>query len=227
MLSTFLVPIHRAGWPFVGLLALVTVGLGLWIESLGWAGAVFTVWCAYFFRDPDRVTPVGETLVVSPADGTIRAIDLASPPPELEMAATVCYRVSIFMNVFNVHVNRIPCDGTVKRLAYRPGKFLNASFDKTSEINERQGICLAMKNGAEIGLVQIAGVIAKRIVCELVQGQPVRAGQRFGMIRFGSRVDLYLPEGLHPLVAVGQRTIAGETVIADFNIPQGRTGESR
>ena len=222
-----MVPINRAGWPFIGLLAVITVGLWLWVETFGWMGLILTVWCAYFFRDPDRVTPVGENLVVSSADGTIRSVTRAPPPPELEMAATVCHHVSIFMNVFNVHVNRVPCDGVVKRLVYRPGKFLNASFEKSSELNERQAICLAMKNGAEIGVVQIAGLIARRIVCDLAEGQAVHAGQRFGMIRFGSRVDLYLPEGLKPLVAVGQRTIAGETVIADFNLPQGRTAESR
>ena len=197
-------------------------------EPLGWIGAVLTAWCVYFFRDPERVTPSRKGLMVSPADGVVQSVDPAVPPAELEMGDAARPRVCVFMNVFNVHVNRIPCDGTITKLAYRPGKFFNASLDKASEFNERQGVRMSTTDGAAIAFVQIAGLVARRILCGLSEGQSVLAGERFGLIRFGSRVDVYLPEGVTPLVIPGQKTIAGETVIADFRAQEPpRTGDIR
>jgi phosphatidylserine decarboxylase len=211
------VPINREGWPFVVLFAIVSALLGglVW-EPLGWLGAILTIWCIYFFRDPDRYTPNREGLIISPADGVVQSIVAATPPPELDMGPEALTRVAVFMNVFDVHVNRAPVEGNVKRLAYRPGAFLNASFDKASEDNERQSILLETDSGKEVAFVQIAGLVARRILCDLSDGQRVVTGQRIGMIRFGSRVDVYLPKGVNPLVSVGQRAIAGETVLADM-----------
>ncbi len=175
-----------------------------------------TAWCVFFFRNPDRVTPCRAGLVVSPADGIVKSTGPAVPPPELELGPATRNRVSVFMNVFDVHVNRIPLGGAIIRLIYRPGRFFNASLDKASEHNERQGVVIATPDGSEIGLVQIAGLVARRILCGLNVGDVVQTGQGFGMIRFGSRVDVYLPPGITTLVAVGQRVIAGETVIADL-----------
>lgn len=228
-LKAVIVPINREGWPFVLLFAVVSVLLGglIW-APLGWLGAVLTAWCIYFFRDPDRFTPTRDGLVVSPADGVVQSIVEATPPPELDMGSEALTRVAVFMNVFDVHVNRIPVEGVVKRLAYRPGAFLNASFDKASEDNERQSVLLETDGGKEIAFVQIAGLVARRIICDLEDGQRVVAGQRMGMIRFGSRVDVYLPKGVNPLVAVGQRAIAGETVLADLKSREKqRQGEVR
>jgi phosphatidylserine decarboxylase len=195
---------------------------------LGWLGALATAWCAFFFRDPDRVTPLREHLVVSPADGLVQAIQPAVPPAELAMPSGSRIRISIFLNIFDVHVNRVPTDGTVTRLAYRPGKFFNAALDKASELNERQSVHLTCRDGRELGFVQIAGLVARRIRCDLREGQSVRAGERFGLIRFGSRLDVYLPPGVHPLVTVGQRMVGGETVIADLaSDEQPRGGEVR
>ena len=228
MLKTVLAPIHRAGWPFVVLFLAGSAGLAYVAEPLGWVGAVLTLWCAYFFRDPQRVTPIRQGLVVSPADGVVQTIDAAAPPPELEMGPAPRPRVCVFMNVFNVHVNRVPCDGTVSKLNYRPGRFFNASLDKASEFNERQSIRLRTADDRNIAFVQIAGLVARRIVCNLGEGQTVRAGERFGLIRFGSRVDVYLPDGVAPLVVPGQRTVAGETVIADVRAQEpARAGEIR
>ena len=228
MLNTVLVPIHRAGWPFIGLFAAVSVGLALVSEPLGWIGAVLTAWCVYFFRDPERVTPTRKGLMVSPADGVVQSVERAVPPAELEMGEAARPRVCVFMNVFNVHVNRIPCDGTITKLAYRPGKFFNASLDKASEFNERQGVRMSTTDGNAVAFVQIAGLVARRILCGLSEGQSVLGGERFGLIRFGSRVDVYLPEGVVPLVVPGQKTIAGETVIADFLAQEPpRTGDIR
>lgn len=228
MLKTILVPIHRDGWPFIGLFAAIAVGLALVAQPLGWLGAVLTAWSAYFFRNPDRVTPARAGLVVSPADGVVQLVDRAPPPAELDMGETPRHRVAVFMNVFNVHVNRIPCDGTVTAASYRPGKFVNASLDKASEFNERQSLRIGIAGGHDLACVQIAGLVARRIRCDVGEGTPVRAGQRFGLIRFGSRLDVYLPEGVAPLVAVGQRTVAGETVIADLNSDEpARAGEVR
>lgn len=216
MLGTFLKPMHREGWKFVPVFAAVTVVLFLIWQPLGWIGVGLTVWCYYFFRDPLRVTPTREGLVISPADGVVSLIERAAPPPELGMGPEPLTRVSVFMNVFNCHVNRAPVPGRVAAVAYRPGKFLNASLDKASEDNERNGIAIEMADGRKVAAVQIAGLVARRILCFVREGDALQTGERFGLIRFGSRVDVYLPEGTAPLVAVGQGTIAGETVLADL-----------
>lgn len=228
MLKIVMVPINPAGWPFIGLFAAATAGLFWALQPLGWIGVVLTLWCTYFFRDPDRVTPVREDLVISPADGVVQLIDEAVPPAELGMGDAPLPRICVFMNVFNVHVNRIPVDGAIAAIAYRPGKFFNASLDKASEFNERMSIRMNSRNGKDIAFVQIAGLVARRIKCDLVEGQTVKAGQRFGLIRFGSRVDVYLPEGTTAMVALGQLTVAGETVIADLTSQEtARMGEVR
>ncbi len=220
--------LHPEGTPFVVGGALVTLILGwLWMP-LGWLGVVVTLWMAYFFRDPDRVTPVRPGLVVSPADGEVSLVCDAAPPAELGMGTAPLQRVSIFLNIFDVHVQRVPIDGTVAAVDYRPGKFLNAALDKASEDNERMSVRLTMTDGRDIAFVQIAGLVARRIKCTLKPGQAARAGERYGIIRFGSRVDVYLPAGAAPLVAVGQRAIGGETVIADLQSGEGlRSGEVR
>jgi len=228
-LSTFTVPpLHREGWRFVGLFA-VGAALLFWLwEPLGWLGVILTAWCAYFFRDPARVTPNRPGLIISPADGVVQMIQPAIPPAELGMDQRPLTRISIFMNVFDVHVNRAPVDGEVVALAYRPGKFVNAALDKASEHNERQSIHLRARDGLDICVVQIAGLVARRIKCELSAGRNVRAGERFGLIRFGSRVDVYLPDGIAPLACVGQRAVAGETVLADLKSDESaRLGETR
>ncbi|WP_347313094.1 phosphatidylserine decarboxylase [Defluviimonas sp. SAOS-178_SWC] len=220
MLSTFIKPMHREGYRFVAIFAAVTLILFLICQPLGWIGVGLTVWCYYFFRDPERVTPVREGLIVSPADGIVQMIGQYAPPEELGLGSEPMTRVAVFMNVFNCHVNRAPIAGRVEKIAYRPGKFLNASLDKASVDNERNGLAIRMEDGRAIGVVQIAGLVARRIVCEVAEGQAVQTGQRFGMIRFGSRLDVYLPDGVAPLVAVGQSTIAGETVLADLASPE-------
>ncbi len=227
-LRSVLVPIHREGWKFIAIFAVATLVL-FWIaEPLGWLGVVLTCWCAYFFRDPPRVTPVRDGLLISPADGVVQMIERAVPPEELGMGTDARTRISVFMNVFDVHVNRSPIDATVLAVAYRPGKFLNAALDKASIDNERQSLRMKLGNGKEIAVVQIAGLVARRILCEAREGQSYKAGERFGLIRFGSRVDVYLDDGMVPLVVTGQRCIAGETVIAeDGATEQPRTGEVR
>ena len=223
-----LVPIHPEGWRFIGIFALVTVFIGFFWSPFLFIGGVLTAWCAYFFRNPDRITPVREGLVISPADGVVQMIESAAPPPELEMGDVPLTRISVFMNVFNVHVNRAPVDGQIAKLAYRPGKFLNASLDKASEHNERQSVKMTMTDGRDIAFVQIAGLVARRILIWVKEGQQLAAGERFGLIRFGSRVDVYLPEGVSPLVCVGQIAVAGETVIADLAADEARReGEQR
>jgi len=210
-----MVPITPEGYPFIGAFALASLIL-FWIWSpLGWIGTVLTLWCVYFFRDPPRVTPVREGLVVSPADGRISQITTAPPPHELGLGPTPLPRVSIFMSVFDCHVNRSPVSGRVERILYQPGKFFNADLDKASLDNERNSLVISTA-GTRIAVTQIAGLIARRIVCFVKEQQPVGAGERFGMIRFGSRLDVYLPEGTTPLVAVGQTALAGETVLADL-----------
>jgi len=216
MLGTFIKPMHPEGRRFVAIFAAITVVLFLIAVPLGWIGVGLTVWCYYFFRDPKRTTPMREGLVVSPADGVISLIELAVPPAELRMGDVALPRVSVFMNVFNCHVNRAPIEGKIKKVSYRPGKFLNASLDKASADNERNSLCIAMSDGREIAVVQIAGLVARRIVCFANEGQHVNTGERFGLIRFGSRLDVYLPDGVEPLVCLGQSMIAGETVIADL-----------
>ena len=215
MLRTVLVPIHSEGYRFIALFAFATLLLFWLWQPLGWIGLALTVWCTCFFRDPPRVTPVREGLIVSPADGVVQMIEDAVPPAELGMGPEPLPRISVFMNVFNVHVNRCPADGEITALAYRPGKFLNASLDKASVDNERQSVRMTTTDGKDIAFVQIAGLVARRILCTLIEGQAVRAGERFGMIRFGSRVDVYLQPGMQPLVVVGQKAVAGETVLAD------------
>ncbi len=207
-------PIAREGWVIIALFIVATGVLWAVAEPLGWLGLVLTGWCVYFFRDPDRVTPIEPGLIVSPADGVVMALESAPPPPELEMDPAPRQRISIFMNVFDVHVNRCPVDGKATALAYRRGRFINASLDKASDLNERQAIRITMADGKEIAVVQIAGLIARRIVCRVALDKEVRGGERFGMIRFGSRVDVYLADGMVPLVVAGQRSIGGETVIA-------------
>jgi phosphatidylserine decarboxylase len=212
----FLMPLHPEGWRFVALFALVTLVL-FWLWSpLGWIGVVLTVWCACFFRDPARVTPSREGLVISPADGVVCMISQVPPPPELNMGDDTMTRISVFMNVFNVHVNRIPISGTIVDKAYIPGQFLNASLDKASVFNERNAVRLKMTDGRDIAFVQIAGLVARRIRCDVERNDSVRTGERFGLIRFGSRVDVYLPSDVAPLVIVGQTTVAGETILADL-----------
>lgn len=228
MLKTVLVPIHPAGWPFIAIFAVIAGVLAWWVEPLGYLGAVLTAWCAYFFRNPDRITPSREGLVISPADGVVQSIVESVPPAELEMGDQPKTRVAVFMNVFNVHVNRVPIDGVISGVSYRPGKFFNASLDKASEDNERQSLKVKIADGREIGFVQIAGLVARRILCWAKEGDQVAAGERFGLIRFGSRVDVYLPDGVQPLVAVGQTAIAGETVLADLNAEEAaRSGQIR
>lgn len=216
VLTSIFVPIHREGHRFIAIFLAATFVL-FWIyDPLGWFGVLMTCWCAYFFRDPVRITPQREGLIISPADGVVSAIASVPPPVELEMAEPEMTRVSIFMNVFNCHVNRIPMDAAVTKVAYTPGLFLNASLDKASEDNERNALCLTAQDGTRLAVVQIAGLVARRIICWTREGADMRAGERFGMIRFGSRVDVYLPQGVAPLVAPGQTMIAGETVIADL-----------
>ena len=228
VLDTVIVPIHRAGWPFIAALGAVAIVLGVIWVPLFWIGFLATAWCVFFFRDPPRVTPLGDGLVVSPADGRVQMITEALPPEELELGSAPLPRISIFLNIFDVHINRIPVDGRVIAEAYRPGTFVNAALDKASDENERQLVGLETAAGQRLGLVQIAGLVARRIVCQLEEGQNVRAGERYGLIRFGSRVDVFLPAGVAPLVVVGQRAIGGETVLADLKT-QGppRAGEVR
>jgi phosphatidylserine decarboxylase len=219
-------PVHPEGYPFIGGFALASLIL-FWIWTpLGWIGTVLTVWCALFFRDPVRVTPVRDGLVVAPADGRVSMITQAMAPAELGLGDKPLPRVSIFMSVFNCHVNRSPATGKIERIAYRPGVFINAELDKASEDNERNSLVIASANG-RIGVIQIAGLVARRIVCFVREGQSIGAGERFGLIRFGSRLDVYLPDGTKPLVSEGQTAVAGETILADFRLSDaGRTYRS-
>ncbi len=216
MLDTFVKPMHPEGWRFVAIFGAVTLVLFWLWEPLGWVGLGLTVWCYYFFRDPVRSVPLDENLIISPADGVISLIERAVPPAELGMGPEALLRVSVFMNVFNCHVNRMPVAGQIDAIAYRPGKFLNASLDKASSDNERNSLAIRMADGRKVAVVQIAGLVARRIVCFARVGQTLRMGDRFGLIRFGSRLDVYLPEGVEPQVALGQTMVAGETVIADL-----------
>jgi phosphatidylserine decarboxylase len=214
--STF-VPVHREGYRFIAIFAGITMIL-FWLgaATLGWIGVVATTWCAYFFRDPARTTPTRDGLVISPADGRISHIVEVLPPPELELPRELMTRISVFMNVFDVHVNRSPLAARIAKLTYVPGAFLNAELDKASEDNERQALTLELPDGRRIGVIQIAGLVARRIVKFVNEDDRLVAGQRFGLIRFGSRVDVFLPKGVAPLVCIGQRAVAGETVFADL-----------
>lgn len=220
--------INKEGWKFVAAFALITALLALLWEPLGVIGIVLTVWCYFFFRDPERVTPQIDNVVVSPADGKVQMITKIKGPKELGMEKEEYTRVSIFMSVFNVHVNRAPASGTITKTSYIKGKFFNATLDKASKDNERQLLAMKTENGKEIAFVQIAGLVARRILCFAKKGTTYKAGERFGLIRFGSRLDVYLPEGVEPQVCLGQTMIAGETIIANLNssAPQ-IMGESR
>ncbi|TWH34243.1 phosphatidylserine decarboxylase [Aminobacter sp. J15] len=214
-----LVPVRREGWPFIAAFAAVAIILGFFSTSLFWIGAILTAWCAYFFRDPERVTPIDDRLVISSADGIVSAVGPAVPPRELGLSNSEMLRISVFMNVFSCHVNRSPVRGRIATIDHRPGKFLNAELDKASVENERNGLVIDSPNG-RIGVVQVAGLVARRILCWAEQGNDISTGERFGLIRFGSRVDIYLPEGFAPMVAVGQSAVAGETIIAEFGAPR-------
>lgn len=219
MLGTFLKPMHPEGYRFVAIFAAIALVLfWLWVP-LGWIGVGATVWCYYFFRDPKRSVPQGQGLIVSPADGIVSLIGPAMPPAELGLAPVELTRISVFMNVFNCHVNRAPVAGRIAAISYRPGKFFNASLDKASVDNERNGLAIELADGRKIVVVQIAGLVARRIVCFAKPEQTLRTGERFGLIRFGSRLDVYLPAGVVPLVALGQTMVAGETVLADLSGP--------
>ena len=207
---------HRAGWPFIGAGAAVAV-VGLFVSGwLVWIGAAIALFCLYFFRDPERVPPSRRGVVVAPADGRVVSVAPAVPPAELGLGAAPRWRVGIFLSILDVHVNRAPADGAVIRVAYRHGSFVNANLDKASDDNERNALAIRLPDGRDLAVVQIAGLVARRILCDLHEGDSVRMGERFGIIRFGSRTDTYLPEGIEPLVAVGQTMIGGETVIAEL-----------
>ena len=209
-------PVHREGYPFIAIGAVITLLCFHWLAStLGWICLILTGWIVLFFRDPKRVTPLREGLVVAPADGTVSAVGPAVPPPELDLGSSPRPRISIFMSVFNCHVNRAPVGGRIIKIAYRPGIFLNADLDKASEDNERNGLVIDSPFG-RFAIVQIAGLIARRIVCFSRVGDQIAPGERVGLIRFGSRVDVFMPDGCLPLVAIGQTMVAGETVLADL-----------
>lgn len=215
-MNIFSTPIHRAGWPFILLFLVVTLFLFAFSTLLGFVGLLLSGWCLYFFRNPHRVTPLEKGLIISPADGIITKIEKAIPPQELKWEKKARTRISIFLNVFDVHVNHIPIDGTITKIHYHPGKFFNASLDKASEHNERNSLIIKTASGQDILVIQIAGLIARRIICEVDEGEEVKAGETYGIIRFGSRVDLYLPEGVNAQVVEGQRMIGGETVLANL-----------
>lgn len=215
-----IVPVHKEGYPFVIAFFVVSLILGWIWEPLFWVGLVLTLWCAYFFRDPERVTPQDEDLVISPADGRVSSIGMYAPPAELGLGSEPLLRITVFMNVFNCHVNRAPMRGRLREVVYREGAFLNAELDKASEENERNGLIIETKHG-DIGVVQIAGLVARRILCWSKPGESLEAGERFGLIRFGSRLDVFLPEGAIARVSLGQTAIAGETVLAEFGTVRG------
>lgn len=216
--NTF-VPVRREGWPFIAAFAAVAIILGIFSTSLFWIGAILTAWCAYFFRDPERVTPIDDRLIISSADGIVSAVGPAVPPRELGLSSTEMLRISVFMNVFSCHVNRSPVRGRIATIEHRAGKFLNAELDKASVENERNGLVIDSPNG-RVGVVQVAGLVARRILCWAEQSNDISTGERFGLIRFGSRVDIYLPEGFAPMVSVGQTAVAGETILAEFGAPR-------
>lgn len=215
-----LVPVHREGYRFIAIFFVVSLALGFLWEPLMWIGFVLTAWCAYFFRDPERMTPIDDDLVISPADGTVSSVATVMPPEELGLGSEPMLRISVFMNVFNCHVNRAPMGGTVRRIAYRAGKFVNAELDKASQENERNGLVIETKHG-QIGVVQIAGLVARRVLCWTRESASLEAGERFGLIRFGSRLDVFLPPGAEPRVTVGQTATGGETVLAEFGSAKG------
>jgi phosphatidylserine decarboxylase len=208
--------IHKEGHIFIFIFGAVTIFLMALSETLGFLGVIATLWCIYFFRDPERVVPLGDSLVVSPADGLVSKIEKVELPEELGLEGGKVTRISIFLNVFDVHVNRVPIAGEITALNYHPGQFLSANLDKASKENERQSVVINTENGKQIVCVQIAGLVARRIVCNLEEKQKVNSGERYGIIRFGSRVDVYLPDGVNAQVVEGQRAIGGETILADI-----------
>jgi phosphatidylserine decarboxylase len=210
-----LVPIHKEGYPFIAIAAVLALLLGSWWSPLGWILGIVTLWICYFFRDPPRVTPIRDGLVVSPADGRVSLISTTVPPAELDLPPEPMVRVSVFMNVFDCHVNRSPVAGRIAQILYTPGLFINAELDKASEDNERNALVIE-SGGTRIGVVQIAGLVARRIVSFVKEGDSLSAGERFGLIRFGSRLDIYLPANTQVLVGLGQVAVAGETVLADL-----------
>lgn len=221
-----LAPIHPEGYVYVAGFAVATLVLWWLWEPLGWLGLIATLWCAYFFRDPARTTAISPDLVIAPADGLVSFAGHAAPPPELGLGMGPLQRVSIFMSVFDCHVNRAPVEGRIERIVYHPGLFLNADLDKASEDNERNSLVIDAPSG-RYGIVQIAGLIARRIVCFTQEGARLSAGERFGLIRFGSRVDVYLPQTARIVVGLEQRAVAGETVIAEISGQLPGTGEPR
>lgn len=214
------VPIHKEGYRFIAIFFVVSLVLGLLWKPLFWIGMILTLWCAYFFRDPVRVTPQDDDLVISPADGRVSSVQTIVPPAELNLGTAPMLRISVFMNVFNCHVNRAPMSGRITAISYKEGSFLNAELDKASEDNERNGLTIQTAHG-EIGVVQIAGLVARRILCWARPLDQIAAGERFGLIRFGSRLDVFLPISARPRVMVGQMAIAGETVLAEFGSDKG------
>ena len=211
-----LAPVHRDGHKFITIaVVLALVFLVLW-PPLGWLLVIVALFIAYFFRDPERVTPMRDGLVVAPADGRVTSIEIVRPPIETGLGDAERQRVSIFLSVLDVHINRAPVAGRIKRSVYVPGAFVNAALDKASDENERRAIVIEQADGTEIAVVQIAGLIARRIVTFKGEGESLGAGERFGLIRFGSRVDVYLPPGRTALIAVGQTAVGGETVLADL-----------
>ncbi|MEE2695399.1 MAG: phosphatidylserine decarboxylase [Pseudomonadota bacterium] len=218
-LKSYFPSINRAGYPFIIIFVIGSIFLSIISDFLGWLGLFLTAWCVYFFRDPDRITPNKENILVSPADGKILSISKEKSPENLsDKKSEEMQKISIFMNVFNVHVNRIPASGKITWLKYVPGTFFNASLDKASEDNERMISKIEIKKGIFVYVVQIAGLIARRIKCDLSENQSVKIGDRFGIIRFGSRVDLYLPNNFKIKILEHQTSIAGETVLAEFNV---------
>ena len=214
MMKVIAVPMHPEGRKFVAIFAVITALLWLVWEPLFWLGVGMTVWCYYFFRDPVRSVAQKSGLVLSPADGVVSLITKTVPPPEMLLGDNPLTRVSVFMNVFNCHVNRAPMAGEVIAITYHHGKFVNASLDKASEHNERNSITIEAMDESRIGVTQIAGLVARRIVCFTKVGSGLSVGERFGLIRFGSRLDVFLPEGIEPAVGLGQTAVAGETILA-------------
>ena len=212
-----LIPINKEGHKFIAIFFVITIIFYLFdFTILTFIGLVLTVWCTAFFRDPVRFTPIQDGLIISPADGVVQMIVDATPPSELNMDDEKLTRVSVFMNVFNVHVNRSPISGKITTIEYKSGKFFNADLDKSSQDNERQSFIIEHKSGTKVAFVQIAGLVARRIKAFVQPDDVLSSGERFGLIRFGSRVDVYLPKGVKPKVAVGQTVIAGESIIANF-----------
>ena len=222
-ISKQIVPVHPAGYPFIAAFAVGSLILHWIWPPLGWIGALLTVWCVYFFRDPPRVTPLREGLVVSPADGYVCSVGRFVPPPELELGDLPMQRICVFMSVFDCHVNRAPVSGRITRIAYKPGIFVNADLDKASEDNERNGFVFDTPDG-RFGAVQIAGLIARRIISFAREGENVAVGERIGLIRFGSRVDVYMPDSAVPLVGLASKAIAGETILADTRMSESDRG---